>query len=100
MPARHFAASRASGDIRERWPTRACDALAVSDGSLVVAATFDPPHAREQYERWRAINSDLLDELPDDDIRIDTGRADTGGDFLRVWLPADAASSARFGAHS
>lgn len=60
---------------------------------LVAVATFDPPDAHPRFAEWRQRNAALLDELTEDEIRIDTGRAE-GGDFIRVWLTSDAADRA------
>jgi hypothetical protein len=60
-------------------------------GALVVAARFDPPDARRQFEEWRARHQAILTAAEPDQIVIDVGRA-TGGDFVRVWLPPDLAA--------
>jgi hypothetical protein len=57
---------------------------------LVITATFDPPDAQARYQRWRDANRELLEELPPEAVRIDTGRAVPSGTFIRVWLPPDA----------
>jgi hypothetical protein len=62
----------------------------VPHDELVIAATFDPPDAQARYERWRETNTKLLGELPADAVRVDTGRAISGGTFVRVWLPRSA----------
>jgi hypothetical protein len=64
--------------------------------TLVEAVRFDPPGARERYDVWRAENAEALAELLPRQIRLDTGRAD-GGDFVRIWLPAETAR--RVGRH-
>ncbi len=66
---------------------------------LVVAATFDPPNAASRYKEWREVNRELLDELPPEAVRIDTGRAADGGTFVRVWLPPDATGRVSSGGH-
>ena len=58
---------------------------------LVIAATFDPPDGQKSYGRWREANAELLNNLPADPVRVDTGRAAWGGTFVRVWLPPHAA---------
>jgi hypothetical protein len=49
-----------------------------------VVAHFDPPDAQSQYREWRQKHAASLSAAPDDAIRIDTGRAMDGGDFVRV----------------
>jgi hypothetical protein len=59
---------------------------------LVIAASFDPPDAHARYARWRELNAELLKGIPPDAVRVDTGRAISGEDFIRVWLPPDVAT--------
>jgi hypothetical protein len=48
-----------------------------------VVARFDPPGAQAAARGWRERHGETLSALPDEAIRIDTGRA-VGGDFVRV----------------
>jgi hypothetical protein len=82
-----------SGDIHARWPRLSCDSPGMSSQRLVIAAIFDPPAAHDQFSRWRSLNAALLSELSDEDVRVDTGRTDRG-DFVRDWLPPEAADRA------
>jgi hypothetical protein len=59
---------------------------------LVIAATFDPPDAQLRYEWWREANERRLAEVAPDRVRVDIGRAVSGADFVRIWLPADVAA--------
>jgi hypothetical protein len=67
----------------------------VSHDDLRIAAEFVPPSAHARYERWREVNAELLNELSPDDVRLDVGRASSGGDFVRVWLPPDVLADVR-----
>jgi hypothetical protein len=58
---------------------------------LVIVAEFNPPDAQGHYASWRLRNEALLKALPGEHVRIDLGRAEGGGDFVRVWLPARVA---------
>jgi hypothetical protein len=70
------------------WPAEA------DTGGLVPVAQFEPPDARSKFRSWRRTNSALLNDLPAQSIRVDTGLAD-GGEIFRIWLAPDAAPRAR-----
>jgi len=57
----------------------------------VEAALFEPPDAHQRFAEWRTKCEAILEVIDPEQIRIDTGRA-VGGDFVRVWLPPDAAA--------
>ncbi len=69
----------------------------MSREELVIAATFDPPDANARYERWREMNAELIGQLPPEAVRVDIGRALSGGTFFRVWLPPSVANRVLFG---
>ena len=85
-----------AGPTRHRH-ARGCKAPAVGAEDLVVAVRFDPPGAYDRLRAWRDENAAILGGVSDEQIRIDVGRA-VGGDFVRVWLPAEVAR--QLGVHS
>jgi hypothetical protein len=58
----------------------------------VTVADFDPPSALTELREWQKHHGDALDQLPDDAVRIDVGRAANGGDFARVMVDDQFAS--------
>jgi hypothetical protein len=67
---------------------------AVND--FVVVAEFRPPDARALYRRWRSANSELLNELPRESVRVEARRTGDGESFT-ISLAPDLASRARPG---
>jgi hypothetical protein len=67
----------------------------MSRDDLFIAAAFDPPDAQARYNRWRDANAELLNHLPAEAVRVDTGRAASGEDFVQVWLPKDVLGDVR-----
>jgi hypothetical protein len=63
---------------------------------FVMVAEFRPPDARDLYRRWRSTNSELLNELPRESIRVGS-RGIGDGESFTVSLAADVASRARLG---
>lgn len=51
---------------------------------MKMVARFDPPDAQEAAKEWRQRHAAILDALPADAVRIDTGRALGGGDFVQI----------------
>ena len=49
-----------------------------------LVASFDPPDAREAFRRWRAEHAAALDRVPAGAMRVEYGRAQEGGLFVRV----------------
>jgi len=47
-------------------------------------ASFDPPGAGEAFRMWRERNADALAAVPPGAIRVEYGRAQAGGLFVRV----------------
>jgi hypothetical protein len=48
-----------------------------------VVARFDPPDAHPASRKWREEHAAILSALPEEAIRVDTGRA-TGSDFVQI----------------
>ena len=48
-----------------------------------LVASFDPPRAAEEFERWRAANAEALDGVPTAAMRVEYGRLGDGL-FIRV----------------
>lgn len=67
----------------------------MSGDDLFLAAAFDPPGAQARYNRWRDVNAELLNYLPAEAVRVETGRAISGEDFVKVWLPEDVLGDVR-----
>ena len=51
---------------------------------MIEVAQFQPPEAQSRYADWRDQHSTVLDEIPPESIRIDTGRATAGGTYVNV----------------
>ena len=51
---------------------------------MQIVARFDPPDAQAASRVWREKNHSALSEIPADAVRIDTGRASDGGDFVQI----------------
>jgi hypothetical protein len=51
---------------------------------MKVVARFDPPDAQTAATEWRERHAARLAALPPDAVRIDTGRALSGGDFVQI----------------
>ena len=51
---------------------------------MKVVARFDPPDAQAAATEWRDRHGAELAALPADAVRIDTGRARDGGDFVQI----------------
>jgi hypothetical protein len=49
-----------------------------------VVARFDSPNAHAASREWRERHGSTLAEIPADAVRIDTGRAADGGDFVQI----------------
>ncbi len=62
----------------------------MEESGLVVAASFLPPDAHRRYRAWRTSNASVLSTVAPEQIRVDIGRTEEG-DFVRVWLPREAA---------
>jgi hypothetical protein len=61
-----------------------------------LVASFDPPGAADAYREWREAHAATLAGVPADTIRVEYGRAASGGLFVRVrideeHLPPDLA---------
>jgi hypothetical protein len=87
-------------DANGRGPTRA-QLLATArwrmpsrlrSKAMKVVARFDPPGAHDDARQWREQHAALLSELPDEAVRIDTGRAVGGGDFVQISVTDEYAS--------
>jgi hypothetical protein len=51
-----------------------------------LVASFDPPGAGEAFRAWRERNADALAAVPPQHLRVEYGRAQQGGLFVRVRL--------------
>lgn len=49
-----------------------------------LVSSFDPPDADEAFRRWRDAHSDALGRVPAGALRVEYGRAQEGGLFVRV----------------
>jgi hypothetical protein len=51
-----------------------------------VVARFDPPDALAASRLWREHHAPTLAEIPNEAVRIDTGRAPDGFDFVQILI--------------
>jgi len=51
---------------------------------MKVVVRFDPPDAHAAAREWRELHAAALSALPAEAVRIDTGRAASGGDFVEI----------------
>jgi len=51
---------------------------------MQIVARFDPPDAQADFRAWRGRHDSALSEIPEDAVRIDTGRAPDGGNFVQI----------------
>jgi hypothetical protein len=49
-----------------------------------LVGSFDPPGAAEAFRRWREHHAQLLAAVPPEAVRVEYGRAQAGGLFVRV----------------
>ena len=49
-----------------------------------LVASFDPPGAAEAFRDWRERHAHVLAAVPPEALRVEYGRAQTGGLFVRV----------------
>jgi hypothetical protein len=50
----------------------------------VLVVSFDPPGAAEAFRTWRERNAESLATVPPEALRVEYGRAQAGGLFVRV----------------
>jgi len=60
---------------------------------MKVVAEFLPPDALGRFQTWKIEHAEALAAIPDDEVRVDSGRASPGGTFVRVMV-ADRHSDA------
>jgi hypothetical protein len=49
-----------------------------------LVASFDPPDAAEAFRGWREHHAQVLAAVPPEAVRVEYGRAQAGGLFVRV----------------
>jgi hypothetical protein len=54
-----------------------------------LVASFDPPGADEAFRAWRERNAAVLAAFPPQHLRVEYGRAQEGGLFVRVRVAED-----------
>ena len=58
-----------------------------------LVASFDPPGADAAFRAWRERNAEALAAVPPDAFRVEYGRAQAGGLYVRVRVSEDHAVS-------
>jgi hypothetical protein len=65
-----------------------------------LVASFDPPGADAAFRAWRERNAEALATVPPEAFRVEYGRAQAGGLYVRVRVSEERAVSAGLASES